>query len=150
MMNRHTGGPNSPSRTQVLGHGTDLFPAVFIHSPYSVAPGVAASLFSLSFPQDSHAPAHFEDNVSQLYCEYVSLGTVQQGKIPSAFPPTLTKLWTLEKAYGQADDLKHRRRESHPILYSCHVEWPAASGRMSSSNKTRHEDFRPALPCEAP
>lgn len=105
----------------MLSYGTDLFPAVFARNHYSVALEVAASLFSFSFPQDSHAPAHSEDNVSQLYCEYVSLGTVQQGEIPSTLPPSLTKLWTLEKAYGQVDDLKRLRQESHPI-YSRYVE----------------------------
>jgi len=70
----------------MLGHGTGLFPTVYARNHYSVAFEVAASLFSLSFPQDSHAPAHFEDNVSQLYCEYVSLETVQQGEVPSNFP----------------------------------------------------------------
>jgi len=100
----------------MLGCSTVLFPAVFTYNHYSVAFEVAASLFSLFFLQDSHAPAHFEDNVSQLYCEYVSLETVRQEEIPSTFLTSLTKLWTLEKAYRQVDDLEHIRRVSHPFM----------------------------------
>jgi hypothetical protein len=116
MVNRHTGGPNSPSFSPVLVRGTGLFPTAFIHGHISVALEVAAVLFFLPFPQDSHAPAHFEDNVSQLYCEYVSLETVQQREIPSTLLLSLTKFWTLEKVRRQVDDPERIHRVSHPLM----------------------------------
>lgn len=78
-------------------------------------------LFSLSPFRKVPTRQLIQDNVSQLYCEYVSLETVQQGEIPSTLPTSLTKLWTLEKAYGQVDDLKRVHRNSHPNC-GCHVE----------------------------